>query len=755
MTSFQGPEVDFALHTIGWKAFQDLACTICEVEFSRPVNRTSKTSDEGRDGSFYGIPEKAISEKDTRETSIQSKHSVKGDDSLTLSMLKEDISKARDLASSGRADGYILISNCRVTESNRRKITDALKDVGVLRPHVFGKEWVTAKILEHHSVRALVPRVYGLGDLAWIIDDRSKEQAKAILASLGGDLTCYVPTTAHQTAVKALLKHRVVLLLGEPAVGKSTIAAALAVAATDEAGTEVFYVRSPAEFLQGWDPNYPNRLFWIDDAFGSIQYQPNLSDEWNKCLTSLRAATRNGNRFILTSRNYIWLQAIRDLKIGTFPPLNDGQVVINVEELSLAEKEQILYNHLKFGNQPREKLKEIKSFLDQLVRSNSFRPEMARRLGDQSFTGNVDWSQSGIERFFKNAQDFLIETINGLEPAHRAALGLVFVSSGAISLPIEHGRAFDTVSRCFDVSLAQLNQALKALEESFFAKTSEQGFVVWKFKHPTIADAFSEIVAKDESLLELYLNGVQIQQFYNEATCGHAIVKGAKVEIPSKLFGLVIERMKKDGFPSLEAIRSFLARRCSAEFIKQFFADFEVEGIWEGHVYRPVARHRFADFILRMAEVGVLPIGVRAKFIEALVDQIENYADVDFLLGEPQFDQFLKEEEKEMMRRIINDEVIGKLIDYVNEEADVYDRNWDPEEHFADLIFQFEQLTGILPHRDDVARLVETARRHMDEVIEDLRMEQYEGEDSFENMHGVQTSAIKASGGRSIFEDLA
>ena len=58
--SFQGPRKDFALHTIGWQAFPDLATSIAECEFSRTVSRVVKTADEGRDGFFYGVPDEPL-----------------------------------------------------------------------------------------------------------------------------------------------------------------------------------------------------------------------------------------------------------------------------------------------------------------------------------------------------------------------------------------------------------------------------------------------------------------------------------------------------------------------------------------------------------------------------------------------------------------------------------------------------------------------------------------------------------------------
>ena len=56
---------------------------------------------------------------------------------------------------------------------------------------------------------------------------------------------------------------------------------------------------------------------------------------------------------IITSRDYIYAAAEADLKHGAFPLLNEASVVIEVEAFSTEEREQILYNHLRLGNQSR------------------------------------------------------------------------------------------------------------------------------------------------------------------------------------------------------------------------------------------------------------------------------------------------------------------------------------------------------------------------------------------------------------------
>ena len=66
----------------------------------------------------------------------------------------------------------------------------------------------------------MVPRIYGLGDLSQILDDRAYRQAKALLASLRDDLSKVVITSAYRRAVEALDQHGFVLLIGELAAGR-------------------------------------------------------------------------------------------------------------------------------------------------------------------------------------------------------------------------------------------------------------------------------------------------------------------------------------------------------------------------------------------------------------------------------------------------------------------------------------------------------------------------------------------------------
>ena len=94
----------------------------------------------------------------------------------------------------------------------------------------------------------LVPRLYGLGDLTQILDQRAYQQARAVLDSMRTDLAKLVRTTTYQGAADALDGFGFVLLTGAPATGKTTLAGELALAAADAFDTRVITLEDAAQF---------------------------------------------------------------------------------------------------------------------------------------------------------------------------------------------------------------------------------------------------------------------------------------------------------------------------------------------------------------------------------------------------------------------------------------------------------------------------------------------------------------------------
>jgi len=345
----------------------------------------------------------------------------------------------------------------------------------------------------------MAPRVYGLADLSEILDQRAYRQAKLILSSMGDDLRKLVVTDAHRQAVRAISEHNLVLLLGPPAAGKSTIGASIAVGASDIWKARTVRATSPEQIQKKLEPG-AKQFFWIDDAWGNTQYQRGTSEAWNQVFPLIQAAMHKGTRFLITSRDYIWNQAKQDLKIQAIPVLGKSQVVINVQDFSTQEKAQILYNHLKLGDQSPEYRDATRDYLPDIAENKSFLPEVARRFGMKFFTGAHAPSKEWAKTLFEKPQQFLLETISGLSPQCKAALSLVFQNGGHIRSPAEDVKV-ESAAKAFGVLPGDVRSELQSLNGSLLLLMSDEEGPFWTYKHPTVGDAFAKFVSQSPEFM--------------------------------------------------------------------------------------------------------------------------------------------------------------------------------------------------------------------------------------------------------------
>lgn len=566
----QAREVDFALHTLGWKAFQDLAVAVASEVLERPIQTFLSSKDGGRDGAFWGTWPGAPDVPEAKST-IQCKFTGKASATLKLADMSAELTKIESLAARGLAHDYILITNAGVSGEADAAITASCVAAGATRARVLGRDWITSEIGKRARLRMMVPRLYGLGDLSQIIDERTYLQARHILSAMGDDLAAFVTTAAHRQSVEALAQHRFVLLLGDPASGKSTIGASLAVGALDDGAIGTIRISDGEGFERHWNPKEPGQFFWIDDAFGETQYQRSRVDGWNSRLRMLRAAVKAGSRILMTSRTYIWNGALRDLKLSEFPLLTNSQVIIDVQGLSDLERAQILYNHLRLGDQSRKTRGKFKPFMPAIATNRNFLPETARRLGSRFFTGDLEVSAKGVSEFFEQPLAFLKDVLRGLAEPERGAVALIFLHGPAgVPSPIAASDALDTVCRLTGVALSDITRAMEALQGSLTLLVEEPEGRRWVFKHPTIADAYAELVAESPEMIELYIRGAKLEKLLAEVVCGETQFRGASVRVPHDLYEPLLDRVSERDLLNDNDVLRFAAYRGDAEFFRRY-----------------------------------------------------------------------------------------------------------------------------------------------------------------------------------------
>jgi hypothetical protein len=751
-----GPWSDLALHTIGWRAFQDLCSQVFEVVLGRPVEIFREAQDGGQDAVFL-IP--AANDVLSIGT-IQCKHTSDARKALKLSDLNAEIAHVEELVKADQADTYVFMTNMSVDAPVAASIRAKLRALGVRKPHILGRQYIVRVIRSSARLRALVPQVYGLGDLTSIVDERLSEQSRALLDSWIPKLRTYVPTQAHRAAVNAISEHGVVLLLGNPSSGKSAIGAIVSTIASENPDNTVLALTSPRDFEAGWNPNDPGRFFWIDDAFGSNVLRDDYVQDWASAFSKLRAAIKHGNRFLLTSRKHIYEAARRRLGQRNLVQFADGSAVVDVGELTSEEKAQILYNHLNFGEQSQSWKSSVKPHLGAVAAVRDFLPGIAERLGDPNFTKGLAPRESSLVRFMEEPTEHLIDTVNALDHQLQAALILVYVHQAGFDPNDHDSSAAQAVAELTAYSLAKIQDCFAELKGSFLKLSGSK----WTFAHPTISDALTEILRQKPHMMAALIRGATIDTILSSFTCEDSPLIRDALVIPATLNDALVARLSRtpDEWHRNWMLFHFLSYRSSAAvFIKavEQFPNLLRRPCWQSDLASNDPR--IATWA-RAHHLNVLPDDLRSDVADKLESAVLNGLDVSFF-EEPHMLAMIPPLKLIGLGVSLRTTVLPSLEERIDEIATDAGLDEEPDSHFKKLLGVLDCIEAIGVDTDATA-LIDDARDHVRRSIgtlEERKREHDEGsEDDTDWTHivtqkkeGVLSSSTMVTN-RSVFDDV-
>lgn len=125
----QASQTSLALHTLGWKAFQDLCAQVCEVVLGRSIGIYREAQDGGQDATFTSKPKATggVAESST----IQCKFSGDPARKLRASDIAGERKHITDLVAKGLASSYYFITNMSVDAPVAADICAGLSRLGV------------------------------------------------------------------------------------------------------------------------------------------------------------------------------------------------------------------------------------------------------------------------------------------------------------------------------------------------------------------------------------------------------------------------------------------------------------------------------------------------------------------------------------------------------------------------------------------------------------------------------------------------
>ena len=751
----------YDLHRLGWNSFQQLCLTIARETLGQTVQSFLDSNDAGRDGAFAGSWTAAQGQQISGKFVIQCKFTSRPGHSLTKSEIADELPKVHRLVAAGLCDVYVLMTNAGLSGSQETQIRAELLGAGAKHVLIYGSTWIEDQIKENTKLRMLIPRVYGLGDLSQILDERAYAQARAVLDSLREDLAKVVITDSYRKAVHALDEHGFVLLIGEPAAGKTTIASMLAMAAADKWKSSVLKLADPAKVVERWNVNEPSQFFWVDDAFGVTQYESPLVHGWNHSLAQVKAMLRQGAKIVMTSRDYIYNRARQDLKESAFPLISESQVVIDVHDLSPLERQQILYNHIKLGNQGADFRSRVKPYLEFVASHPRFIPETARRIADPFFTKDLYISEYHLGQFIEKREQLLIEVIQGLDVNSKAALGLIYMRKDHLESPVSLQGSEPQALEQLGSTLGECITALSALKGSLVANVLADDQPVWRFKHPTIGDAYAATLAFSPDLLGVFLSGSSTENLLAQVTCGNVGVEKAVV-VPKTLFPAMIGRLREfsssskykvgwmSSWDARWTLHRFLATRCSKDFLAMYLLDHPdlLDKVAEPGLSLSFSPE--VNLAIRLHGFGLLPEGYRKKFTEKVATYAIEGEDLRAMKDTALEGVFTAQEFAELVQTVRTD-LLPRLAEVRREVQTSHDSSESPDEHMQGIVETITTLKGRFGDDGDALKIIEREAELAQKWIA-------EAEPPEPKVSPRQFGAVEPSEGqhgtRSVFDDI-
>ena len=417
---------------------------------------------------------------------------------------------------------------------------------------------------------------------------------------------------------------------------------------------------------------------------------------------------------------------------------------------------------MKMGQQPTGFRTAIKPFLEGVAERDRFIPETARRLADPAFTRTLKLKPHTLSGFVDNQEQFLRDLLVGLDSDSNAALAMIYMRSDQLVSPINFDESEVQAITRLGSNRGGCIAALDSLRGSLVQFVEFDGEAVWRFKHPTIGDAYASLLSESPELVEVFLNGMKTEDLINQITCGDVGYENAVV-LRKSMFSTIIGRLDELTISSKykdrrlarwnarSLVLGFLARRCTKEFL-EFYLDKHPELL--GAVANP-GLYLYAvselDVALRLYEFRLLPEEYRRKLIGTVTEYAVQGEDL-YALSNARLRALFTEDEINTLRDRIRSELIPRLSDVYGSRLSDYQGDGAPDEH-AGLLLEALETLGVEFQDDVVAKEIQRESQHIASWIAEREEEEQQQEHPRGSLGEVEDSQV-GNDTRSIFEDI-
>ena len=323
--------------------FQDLICDIIQLRDNIFLETYKEGRDSGIDGSYTDNSKKII---------VQAKRYQQDFKKLYSHLQYTELPKVRKL----NPDRYILGVSADFKPEQKEKIIDLFKGYIINTSDILSRKDINRLLGEpaYKRIELSYPKLW-LPSLT-VFEKTLKESVnRAIYKESTEELKeaintskVFVPTRIYRKALNQWSQNHVIVISGEPGVGKTTMAYLLALSYLQPHHLDGFVWANSIHDVYAMLEDEQKQVIILDDFWGSIFQDESARRNDENRLDKLirRIIESNGKkRLILTTREYILQQGLQKHP-GLREMLDAYSLVCTMEEYGQDEKASILFRHL-------------------------------------------------------------------------------------------------------------------------------------------------------------------------------------------------------------------------------------------------------------------------------------------------------------------------------------------------------------------------------------------------------------------------
>lgn len=446
--------------------FETLSNDLLSRLFETHIERFKPGKDLGIDGRFFSLTE--------GEVIIQSKHyATSGFKSLLADLTKNELPKIKKIS----PNKYILSTSVPLSPQEKKSIQQAIKPFIVDSSDVFGKDDLNALLMNFADIEKNHFKLWIASSniLMHFLNAAIHNASKHVISEAYEKNKNYVLTESHKLAKERLGQSNVLVITGDPGVGKTTLAEQLCLEFVAD-GFDFYSISNDIE--EGFSVLNPEgkQIFYFDDFLGKNFIETLRFNEDARIMHFISRVTKSNNkRFILTSRTNILDQGYRIGPSFIHEKIKTREYILDVSGYSYEDKAKILYSFLWRSDLSKEFLGKIigEKKYTKIIYHRNYNPRLLEFITSNDHVEVQDPSLylEYIDKSLANPQDVWRQPYTTqIDDASRAVVDLIVFGNGAVE---EHAlrSAYDNfissgksvnkthISRDFDSTMAILSRS--------------------------------------------------------------------------------------------------------------------------------------------------------------------------------------------------------------------------------------------------------------------------------------------------------